>query len=573
MNDGQKNINPWAEKLQDISLPEETMMWEGMSAMLDNELPQVVKKDYRRWALLIILLLLLLGVCNCPTGWRNGYKSDTTITNKSGNEITENKLDSDKRNADKAVANGKEKRVANSNNNVGIDSANTRLNVNKTNGDSAVGSEKSKLRLKENDTVSNNKRFTPTVTNSIQKRVTNNNRKATAIAKNPTDQISNNQQKIAGNSKGKTRFQVKAGSTKTGNVDDSQNDLSGTSDVTINGTKKSRGKEKKRIKTKVGSIITKPSDDQLEYENPKSNDSQKKIVTNKTISTIDSIAGTDSAALNARRSSQQKPLKDSSQIFDSLNKNVAIAKKDSLQKDSVASAKKKKEKENDKVQGWAAGVGVNHFFPISGQERSTLNSDGLSGSWKDYLPVPQIRYYFSKNLYTQLEAQFNAPQYTQNVLGRFVPPDSFGITTQTSVYVKKLFYFNLPLSVHYSPLKNLYLGAGVQFSRLGNAVGTVETKNYRGSIPDSSAVDIKTQSLKTDSVYQRISTNEFRWLVDANYHWKNFTLGARYNQAFSNFINVQVSSTQFTQARNSSLQLYLRYTFWRSRKLKKANVY
>jgi hypothetical protein len=74
--------------------------------------------------------------------------------------------------------------------------------------------------------------------------------------------------------------------------------------------------------------------------------------------------------------------------------------------------------------------------------------------------------------------------------------------------------------------------------------------------------------MKEDPVYKEIKTIEWRILLDVNYQWQNLVLGVRYNQALSNFINVQVSSTQVTQARNNSVQLYLRYILWKNKKQK-----
>ena len=56
--------------------------------------------------------------------------------------------------------------------------------------------------------------------------------------------------------------------------------------------------------------------------------------------------------------------------------------------------------------------------------------------------------------------------------------------------------------------------------------------------------------------------------MDVNYNWKHFIVGIRYNQALSKFIHLEISPGQITQARNSSLQLYLRYILWDGRKKK-----
>ena len=66
MMERQDHINPWADKLQDIPVPEMNDAWKAMESLLEEEMPYRGKRDRRRWLLLIILLLLLIGVCNCP---------------------------------------------------------------------------------------------------------------------------------------------------------------------------------------------------------------------------------------------------------------------------------------------------------------------------------------------------------------------------------------------------------------------------------------------------------------------------------------------------------------------------
>jgi hypothetical protein len=233
--------------------------------------------------------------------------------------------------------------------------------------------------------------------------------------------------------------------------------------------------------------------------------------------------------------------------------------------------KKMDDDKKEKQGGWMVGIGLNQFFTVGSQQASSFNSGGITGTLADYIPVPMVRYYFNPKLYVQLEAQINTPQYTKkNLVAVSTPVDSIGTTTggatvtlQQSVAINKLFYFNVPLSVHYTVFDHLDLGAGLQYSRLTNGVGVFNSNYNNGSIDSLST---ETKSFKGDSVYREIKTHEFRFLVDANYNWKHFIFGIRYNQALSKFIHVEISPGQITQARNSSLQLYLRYILWDGRK-------
>jgi hypothetical protein len=253
----------------------------------------------------------------------------------------------------------------------------------------------------------------------------------------------------------------------------------------------------------------------------------------------------------------------------------AAKKPDPTGKKPAESADKKKADkdkpgEEDDVKGLVVGIGLNQFFSVGQQQKSDYNSGGTTGGIGDYIPVPMARYYFSRKLYVQLEAQLNTPQYTKkDLVGGLSKADTLspGRVQQNSVIIKKLFYFNLPLSIHYSPLKNLYLGAGLQYSRLSNGVGVLQNRVITTGASDS-IKSATVYNIKGDSVYQKMRTHEFRVLFDINYTYKRFILGVRYNQALSKFLDVRLSDTKITQARNSSLQLYARYILWDHRKKK-----
>ncbi len=248
----------------------------------------------------------------------------------------------------------------------------------------------------------------------------------------------------------------------------------------------------------------------------------------------------------------------------------AAVKKDSVHKAPAKPAPKPAEEKKQKEGGWwTVGIGLNQFFMVGGQQASHYNSGGISGTLGDYIPVPVIRYHFNRKFYLQLEAQLNSPQYTRKDLVLSRPPlDSVSPTQvrQNSVFIKKLFYFNIPFSVHYNVFRTLDIGTGLQFSRLSNGIGLFQDQlidRGGGGIDSSSALS---KSFKGDTLYKKIKTNEFRVLLDASYTWKSFIFGIRYNQSLSKFINIQVAPGQVTQARNSSLQLYLRYILWDNRK-------
>ncbi len=81
--------------------------------------------------------------------------------------------------------------------------------------------------------------------------------------------------------------------------------------------------------------------------------------------------------------------------------------------------------------------------------------------WFDYIPSPYFQYFISKRVGFKIGIQFNSPQYTENVsIYKGLVSSGTGLfVNDTVLVVKKLYYLSLPLTVYYSPIQNLYLGA------------------------------------------------------------------------------------------------------------------
>ncbi len=221
--------------------------------------------------------------------------------------------------------------------------------------------------------------------------------------------------------------------------------------------------------------------------------------------------------------------------------------------------------EKDKASGWVVGIGLNQSIPVDGQQFWTNPSGGLNTWWKDYIPVPFARYYFQPKVFLQAELRIHAPQHMPAYLSFFY---QYNDTMMSDlVYIKKLFYFQLPVTIHYSPSTDWSVGLGLQYSHYGNgvyALGDSIPVNYYGFGP-----------LK-DYPMVFIKNNEFRGLVSVDYTYRRWIIGMSYDQAFTKALVVRVPDPAATpQAsvllsptpfRNSSLQLYIRYILWDGRK-------
>lgn len=217
----------------------------------------------------------------------------------------------------------------------------------------------------------------------------------------------------------------------------------------------------------------------------------------------------------------------------------------------------------------ALGFSLPLGFPLGDQKPGAININARPNVISDFLPVPHMQYHINNKLYLQTEIQLMNPQYIQPVLLYQGKKEVLSTNTvyYNSVYAKKLYYFNIPVGIHYSPFQHFYLGTGLQFSSLVSGVALhEETRSAIGS----SRYDLMGQryaKFKNDSISNRIDNSEFRLMLDANYYWRQFTVGLRYNQALSNYVSFRLNNASpLFQDKNKSLQFYLRYNLWENHK-------
>jgi hypothetical protein len=506
MMEERQHNNLWAEKLSQVSLPDSGMAWMAMEVILDEEMPTGWRRDRRRWLLLGFLLLLLIGVCNCPG--RGRFSAVTSRWSKAFETVPA---------GDKIARGPSPGGTPVAGNPSNATRSVTPAGEASTTIPAAIPGANSPL---AGDTAAARSRYThPTTTHSSYT--------PTAPVKN-RHLHTRSKNARAGGSTGLTGSTGSPESTRSPGSSGSPGSPGST------GSHGSTGS---------------PGSPETGY--PDSGSPPP--------STPSARASRDSVPTLVR-----KPV-----VKDSTHKKPPLP--------PTPSAPPKKKSDKKREGGFMAGIGLNQFFTVGGQQASSWNSGGITGTLSDYIPVPMLRYYFNSRLYVQLEAQINTPQYTKkNLVINETGFDSTGPTTstQSSVSINKLFYFNVPLSVHYTVFGHLDLGTGLQFSRLTNGIGVFNDDVYLTNANGPSRTTVtaqaqtQTKSFKGDSTYREIRTDEFRFLLDGSYTWQRFILGLRYNQALSRFIDVRLSTGQITQARNSSLQLYLRYILWDGRKKK-----
>ncbi len=205
---------------------------------------------------------------------------------------------------------------------------------------------------------------------------------------------------------------------------------------------------------------------------------------------------------------------------------------------------------------FAAGIAPFQNISIGDQKNYSYGAGANRNIATDYIPAPYLQLHLTNRVYVQSEFQFNAPQSTPVLLldqRSLITPATTAMQEQT--FLRKLYYFHMPVSFYYSPVPNFYIGSGLQFSSLSSGLATVEQ-----TAADNTPLRSETITLKEDAMTSKLRGSEWRYLVDASYYINRFSFGVRYSQALSNYIDQKaVNNLPDIQARNQAIQLYMRY--------------
>lgn len=241
------------------------------------------------------------------------------------------------------------------------------------------------------------------------------------------------------------------------------------------------------------------------------------------------------------------------------------ARKKAKLPEAVSKAKPRKITHTAQKGTLAMGFSLPLAFPLGAQKAMGYNVWGGHNTVSDYLPSPHVQYHVSDKTFFQTEAQLLSPQFIPTTLLSQYTRSNANYTMTSSIYARKLYYFNVPLSVHHSPFPGFYMGTGVQFSSMLSGVALTEDRKW---IPGTGEQITQTYSrFRNDTLSAKMNTSEFRVLLDANYYFNKFTVGLRYNQALTNYINSQLMpGSPYTFEKNRALQFYLRYNLWEERR-------
>lgn len=243
---------------------------------------------------------------------------------------------------------------------------------------------------------------------------------------------------------------------------------------------------------------------------------------------------------------------------------VAIANNDSVQNVSKKKATDssavgiKKENSNKKFPHLAAGIFIQQ--PVQISHKSEYIKDKYSDvvEVSDYLPSPYARLYLSEKYFLQTEFKYAAPQYMKEFMYKSRisnVPYNFIVTTYI---LKKVYYHQLPVSIHCMVAPKLSVGVGITYNIFSSQATQMDVQKKPYGQVDSliSSVTLKG---KIDSAFVSFLNNT-QLLFESQYQWKRFSFGARYNYGLQPYIKyTNPFSNQPASKNKNSLNLFVRF--------------
>lgn len=242
----------------------------------------------------------------------------------------------------------------------------------------------------------------------------------------------------------------------------------------------------------------------------------------------------------------------------------SLQKKKNIPQEPIDEDAEKTEDDDIKFD-FAAGLSIYQPLNLNGESSVPYNFYGRKGTIADYIPAPYLRV-IHKKWYLHTEFRYGAPQYLKPFDYKKIVLDSTATNYTTARFqVKKTYYQQIPLSVHYSIYPRFYIGGGMIFNHFKGALVDRNTYKRVGGQTDSLQSSVL-ETVRNESVF---SQNHFQWLAELNYNWKRLFIGARFSGDVDPFIIYKdINTGRRSEKRSRAFNIYLRYDLWRSKQKK-----
>ncbi len=235
-----------------------------------------------------------------------------------------------------------------------------------------------------------------------------------------------------------------------------------------------------------------------------------------------------------------------------------IVKIEETPADSMAGSEpgKKKVKQRFSV---AAGIAFQHALSLNGSRASTGLLEKRT-DWGDYVPSVYVRLHRGK-WFMQSEFKYGSPQYGKGFTYRTINQDTVqGVSFATSYYLRKSYYHQVPLSLHYTIKPGWSVGAGIVYNRFNGTISERSLKLSVAGTPVDTILEKRLVDAKYDSAFSR---NTWQWMAESQYRWKRFSIGARYASGLQPFIRYRDADGSSRSRKLHSLNIFLRFELWK----------
>ena len=243
---------------------------------------------------------------------------------------------------------------------------------------------------------------------------------------------------------------------------------------------------------------------------------------------------------------------------------TAVQKVDQPNIKTTPSTRKEKE---PRAIFFSAGIGLHQQIPIAGQEWTTFGALGRKGIFSDYIPSINFRMEKEGRWFLQTEFRYGAPQHTKQLTyEQKISIDTISqVVTTNSSSLKKTFYHQVPVTFNYYVLQNWSIGAGVQWNKFYSAVAEQGVTRRNPGTTIDSVISKNIVKVSNDSS-TALASSWWQGVIQTQYQWKRFSIGARYSFGLQPYIRFTLPNQPLQEEKNSSLQIFLRYQLWRSKK-------
>jgi len=335
--------------------------------------------------------------------------------------------------------------------------------------------------------------------------------------------------------------------------------------------KEQRNDEVKEKPVSKIEVHKEPKDKKQEYK------MKEEVGSNRTIEQRNNEQGNDEMKEEEKKAEEKKVEEKKDEVrSDEIKKEEVIV--DEVKKDEVKKPEEKKEeqkKEEEKVEQkkeekkkekarleFSGGIGLIQQVPLAGQHWNPYNSSGRKNSLTDYIPLIYLQMGKPNKWFIQGAFRYGAPQYTKDLLYKQqIITDTFnpGVSTIYKSVLKKTFYHQVPLTFNYV-YKNISVGAGVQWNKFTSAIAEKTVSKRNNQTQADSLISKLINKVSGDSALAAgFKKSYWNAIIQAQVHVKKFSFGVRYTFGLEPFI---------LQERNKSLQVFLNYELWRSKKKK-----